>query len=287
MTILASSIAKGFVALMATTILWGSSFPFIKLVVIDIGEYRYVWLRSLIACMALLPFVLKELSKATNKHIITVRGGLLAGIAYALGLWLQGWGTGLTTASNSAFITGLNVVFVHVYVALVLSRYSPSLAASLLLSVIGLYLFTNPTGGPNVGDILVLFGAVAWAAQVVIVDRYSRGNPLIFVFFEMLPALAFIVPDIVSAGDLVVSSTSLLMVVYLALACSVAAFTLQVYGQRYVKPEVAALIYLLEPVFAAIFANIVLGETMSLIQVIGAVMMLIAMAISTREAQKA
>lgn len=47
-----------------------------------------------------------------------IRGGLLAGIAYTLGLWLQGWGMRYTTASNAAFITRFNVVFLSIFMPL-------------------------------------------------------------------------------------------------------------------------------------------------------------------------
>jgi drug/metabolite transporter (DMT)-like permease len=275
----------GPLVLLIATVLWGSTFPVIKLVVTDIGSFAYVWIRGLIAVLCLLPYVVFRLVKQSYNPVYrrVIIGGLLTGVAYALGLWLQGWGTGLTTASNSAFITGLNVVFVHLYVALVERRYSLRLGLELLLAVLGLYLLTMPTGGFNIGDFLVLLGAVAWAAQVILVSKYGGADPLAFTFFEILPSVLFVLPDVLYSGLPRISIRSLLGLAYLGTVCTVGAFSLQAYGQKYVLPEIAALIYLLEPVFAAVFAWAMLGEVMTLTQIIGASLMFTAMVIATRE----
>ncbi len=277
---------KGLIALIIVSILWGSSFPVIKFVVTNISEFSYTWIRSLIATITLTPYIIYVYA-SRRLYAKTLKGGLLAGIAYALGLWLQGWGTRYTTASNSAFITGLNVVFVHLYEGLIRKKYSISLGMSLFLSIIGLYMLTAPSTGFNIGDMLVLIGAVMWAAQVIIVSKYSFGDPLVFTFFEMIPALGFIIPDFISGGIDIVEPEIILSITYLAIVCSNIAFALQVFGQRYVSPAIAAIIFLSEPVFASIFAYICLGEVMGIQQAFGALLIILAMSIaSTRSTQK-
>ncbi len=274
---------RGLMALLATTILWGSSFPAINIIMYSVHEYTYTWLRSLVALTGLFPYVLYRLFSQSRISARVVKGGLLAGIAYALGLWLQGWGTRYTTASNSAFITGLNVVFVHVYTAVILRKYSIRQGIALLLAITGLYMLTKPSTGFNIGDFLVLLGAFMWALQVIIVDKYSVGSdPLVFTFFEMIPALLFLIPDYFT-GITLPPLNSLLLIIYLGLVCSDAAFTLQVYGQKYIVPSYAAIIYLLEPVFASIFAYIVLAETMVALQVVGAALILSSMFLASTE----
>lgn len=263
---------KGALALITTSILWGSSFPAIKIIVGSISSYAYTWIRSVVAIAGLTPYLIHAYRRGRINEL-AIKGGLLAGLAYALGLWLQGLGTRYTTASNSAFITGLNTVFVHVYEGLILRRYGLSLALSLTLSITGLYFLTTPTGGLSLGDMLVLLGSFMWAAQVIIVGKYSGSDPLVFTFFEMMPAVVFIVPDLIDGLD-VVSASTMLLIVYLALVCSNAAFALQVYGQRYIIPSVAAITYLLEPVSAAIFAYAILNELFTPIQMVGASLIL-------------
>ena len=264
-----SSDVKGLLALVGTTVLWASSFPAIKIVMSTLDAYTYTWLRSLIAALSLLPYIVYSYFKG-RMSVEAVKGGLFVGVAYALGLWLQGWGTKYTTASNSAFITGLNVVFVHLYVSLVEHRYSLNLLLSLVFSVTGLYLLSSPQAAVSIGDLLVLIGAVAWAAQILLLSKYSKYDPVVITFFEMMPALSFIVPSTFYLKNTHVSLAILLLVVYLALVCGNGAFVLQAFGQRFVAPEIASLIFLLEPVFASLFSYIVLNETLTLLQILGA-----------------
>jgi drug/metabolite transporter (DMT)-like permease len=273
---------KGLVALILTSVLWGTSFPVIKTVMYYVNEYTYTWVRSLIAILGLTPYLLYTYYRG-RFSVSTAKGGLLAGIAYALGLWLQGWGTKYTTASNSAFITGLNVIYVHIYSATVMRRYSIKLFLALILSTSGLYLLTTPTTGFNLGDLLVLAGSFMWALQIVLVDRYSGGDPLIFTLFEMVPALTFLIPDVVFYSTISVSINVLLMITYLAFVCSNAAFALQVFGQRYVSPAVTAIVFLLEPVVAAILSYVLLGEVFTSIKVLGASLILTAMFLSSTD----
>jgi len=272
---------KGVAALVMTSLLWGSSFPVIKVVIAEMSEYTYTWLRSFIAVAGLTPYLIYYLRKHGSLSKEAVKGGLLAGITYAIGLWLQGWGTRYTTASNSAFITGLSVVFVHLYVGLIKRSYSPYLGLSLALSVAGLYMITAPSTGFNIGDLLVLLGSIMWAAQVILVSRYCRGDPIIFTLFEMLPATFFIIPDLIVGSPGPFRADLMALITYLALVCSNGAFTLQVLGQRYVSAAVAAVIFLLEPVFAAILAYLLISELMTASQVIGALLIMTAMLIAS------
>ncbi len=272
---------SGLIALTTTTILWGSSFPAIKLAVSNINEYAYVGFRSLIALVGLLPYTIYyHVNKSFNKHVVV--GGLVIGITYSIGLWLQGWGMKYTTASNAAFITGLNVVFVHLYSALRHKKYSKLLGLSLTIALLGLYILTNPTTTINPGDLLVLLGAIAWAAYVILVSKYSKHNPIIVTFYAMIPPVSYTTVFIYNATPSEWNKllNTIWVLTYLAIACSDTATILQVYGQRHVRVEVAAIIYLLEPVFATILSYIILGEILQLNQFIGAILILAAMLVA-------
>ncbi len=271
----------GILALLGTVLLWGSSFTAIKVTVSVISPLTYVWLRALIAFLGLTPYVLYVSRHSSIKA--WVKGGLVTGAVFALGLLFQGWGTKYTSASNSAFITGLNVVFVHLYVGVVRREYSVGHGLGLLLSVAGLYLLTSPEGGLGVGDLLVLVSAVMWAAQVLLVDRFSASNPAIFTWAEMIPSIFFFVPDVTLNGIPRIPITLIPVITYLGLACADAAFTLQVFGQRRVDPASAALIFLLEPVVATVIATIILGESVTPVKAVGMTLILVAIVASQYE----
>ncbi len=273
---------RGTLLLLGTTALWGSSFPAIKYTVTRIGPLTYVWIRSLIAVAGLAPYAAYRAARIPPGILRrSLQGGLATGVAYALGLWLQGWGTRYTTASNSAFITGLNVVFVHLYAATRGQGYTPSLAAALLLSIAGLYLLTRPTGGFGIGEALVLLGAVMWAAQVVLVGRYAaESDPAAFTLAEMTPSISLALPALAFEGAPSLSPKLLIVLAYLGLACADLAFALQVAGQKTVPPEVAALIFLLEPVFAAALSAATLGERFTLAQYCGMALIIAGIAVA-------
>jgi drug/metabolite transporter (DMT)-like permease len=276
---------RGVLLLLGTSLLWGSSFPAIKYSVSGISEYTYTWLRSAVAMIGLAPYMAYALSRGRVSRR-TVERGVMVGVAYALALWLQGWGTKYTSASNSAFITGLDVVFVHAYASLMEKRYEPCLGLSLALSVAGLYLLTSPSGSLGMGDFLVLLGAFVWAAQIILVDRFSDEDPLAMTFFEMSPALIFAAPDLhalLSGGGVAMPrGMELLVMIYLGLACSVAAYALQIYGQRFVPPTLAGIVFLLEPVFASLLAAATLHEAMNALQAGGAALILASLALAAR-----
>lgn len=279
------SILKHYLALLGTVILWGTSFPVIKILVSNVNEYTYVWVRGLLSIIFLTPLILFYISKKyVSKEC--VKGGLLAGIFYGLGLFFQGWGTSYTTASNSAFITGLNVLFVHLIVASMYKRYSIRLFASLVSGILGLYLLSSPTTIGRLGDFLVLIGAVMWALQIIVFDKYSKCNPFILVYFMFAPTQTFILFDPSPADILETRINVLFGFIYLAIFCSIGAFALQAYGQKKVPPETAATIFLLEPVFASIFAYMFLGETLTFKQLIGASFILLSMYLASKHLLK-
>lgn len=266
-------------ALVATTVLWGTSFPAIKIVTSSISSYAYTWGRGSLAAAVLGPYIAYLAAKGSLRGE-WVRGGLFAGVAYSLGIFFQGWGTSMTTASNSAFITGMNVVFVHAYQALRMRAYSPYLAASLALAIPGLWALTAPTTGFGLGDALVLVSAAFWAAQVIIVDKYSHSDPLALAYFMILPSTAFAVPAALTGSLNTPTPEVTLSLTYLAIACTVAAFSLQAYGQRGVAPATAAIIFLGEPLVASIASYAVLRETHSIAWFIGSIAILISMWLS-------
>ena len=283
---------KYLLALLGTVIFWGSSFPVIKYLMNIISEYSYTWVRGFFSIVFLTPYLLWFIAKK-GFSLRCLKGGLLAGVFYSLGLWLQAWGTRYTTASNSAFITGLNVLFVHVFTAVFYKRYSKELLLSLLTSVAGLYLLTMPTDTitslqSRIGDFLVLLGAVMWALQILAVDKYSECDPFIFIYFMFLPTLFFAIPDTInnSFQNVFMRIDAILLLIYLALVCNIGAFSLQVYGQKRIRPEVTAIVFLLEPVFASIFSYFTLGEIMALNQLIGASLILLSMYIASKHMYK-
>jgi drug/metabolite transporter (DMT)-like permease len=159
----------GFFSLVLTTLVWGTSFAFIKLTSIMIDPFTYTSTRTLIATATLLPVLITKKVRG-GVDTTSYKRGFKTGLAYSTGLLLQAAGTAYTTPSVSAFVTGLSSVHVHFYAATVLRSYSLVDLVSLISAITGLYVLTRPTGGFAIGEFLVLASTVFWAIQIILVS---------------------------------------------------------------------------------------------------------------------
>lgn len=273
--------AKGVASLTVLTAIWGTTFPAIKVVVGSIGFLYYVAIRFALASAILAPFAFKKLKELRS----FAPEGLLIGSLYFGGITLQGWGMEYTRASNAAFVTGLSVVFVYV-LEVAFGRAKPSLRfiGALLLAVLGLYALSFSGGVYELmlGDLIVLAGSLFWALQIISVDRVAKGDLYSLLFLGCLvnavgASLLSFAFSTLNVGNL---RGTLIPLAYLATVCTVGANALQLYGQRWVSSVEAAMLYLLEPVFATAFSYILLGEQLSPAQALGALAVLASMALS-------
>ncbi|HDD64349.1 MAG TPA: DMT family transporter [Thermoprotei archaeon] len=278
--------ALGYASLLSLTFLWGTSFPAIKITVNGVGFIYYVFLRFIFASIVLIVLLAPKLNfLELRRHF---KPGVVLGVIFFLGLSFQGFGMEYTSASNSAFITSLSVVILYVIeVALGREKLSLKLIGSIALSMLGVYMLSfEDSFTPNIGDMIVLVGSIFWALHIMFVGNYTRRYNLIYLLLTQV--LVTMICGVIPLPFASYPSRSIILAVlphtvYLALACTILANMLQLYGQRYIRDVNAALIYLLEPVFATILSIIILGENISLRQSIGILAIVTAVALSSRE----
>jgi drug/metabolite transporter (DMT)-like permease len=189
----------------------------------------------------------------------------------------------LTSASKSGFITGTLVVMVPFLAKPILG--SPLKSRQLLaalMSLTGVY-FLNPNKIDNInpGDILTLFCALAFALHLVYLQKFSRieiSLPLTLFQIVMVAMLALPL-GIFAEGLRGIDSWKVWgLAVYLALFCTALAYWIQTRFQPQTQPHTAAVIYMLEPVFAAFFAYLILSEAPP--NLLGAGLILVSMMIA-------
>jgi drug/metabolite transporter (DMT)-like permease len=276
---------KGVFFLVLTTILWGTSFSFIKLSVEEISGFSYTFYRGLISIL-ILTILLAAKHARQGIDAKSFIKGLYTGVAYTTGLLLQGLGTQYVTPSTSAFITGLNTVHVHLYAGFLARKYGLTHAVSLVLAISGLYILTSPQNSGGLGEILVFMGSISWAAQIILVSKYSDSSMLEYLYGMFTPTL-FLAPYVFiveNGGEL--SLNAIVYLAYLAVACSLGATYFQVKGQKYVTASSAAIIFLLEPVFALIFSLVMGLEDLVLYKLVGGGLIVLATYITTIEELK-
>jgi len=269
---------KADLSLLFITIFWGTSFPLVSLVLKSIGTFSFVALRNILAGLILF-LIFHRKVRTINKA--TLEGAILIGVSLFIGSALQVMGMIYTTPSKSGFITGLNVAFVPIIIAVTIKKF-PNLRTTIgvILSIIGLAVMSlkgNLT--INFGDFLTLLSAFCFSFQILFVDKYCKKVDIIMLTVLEIFVVGFIslIPAIfIEHLAFTLNSFTIFVIVYTAVFCTAIAMLVQNKMQPKTEPTHAAVIYLAEPVFAAIF-SIFVGDIMSVRTLIGCLIIFIGM----------
>ncbi len=265
--------------LVAVTLFWGISFTAIKDALNSVEVSNLLFVRFALAVVVLLPLAAARRRKFRTEVILP---GVVCGVFLFAGFLSQAVGLQYTTASRSGFITGLNVVLVPLF-TIFLFRRMPGKAAliGVGLAFAGLYFLTSAdqtSGAPfNRGDVWTLACAFFVAGHVLAVGRFAPGQDhfwLTFVQFLTIAAGGALWAGASGQIDPALPPRALGQIAFLAVMCTALAFWIQTWAQQYTTPTRTALIFTMEPVFAAFFAWLWLKETMGLWGWVGAALIL-------------
>ncbi|HTV04643.1 MAG TPA: DMT family transporter [Acidobacteriaceae bacterium] len=277
---------KAHLLLLGAVFVWGSTFVLVKDALSDITPLLFNFLRMALASLCLLLIYRRHIGHIGKRAVLF---GTITGLALATGYQFQTAGLRLTTPTKSAFITGMTVIFVPLLVAI--PRLRPrgthvprwNAFAGALLAFLGIVFITAPPHGEygfhsiNIGDVLTLFCAIAYAFHVVALAHFSPQMR-----FEQLALLQVSFATLFMAISLPVFEHphvhwSLRVIAALAVAAVLAtalAFSVQSWAQQIIPATHTALLLTMEPVFAWITSLIVLGEGLGLRSGIGAFLIL-------------
>jgi drug/metabolite transporter (DMT)-like permease len=266
------------------TIIWGATFLFTEIGLRWTSPTLYIVIRFSIALVLCLLFFGKYVIRTSRNVMLQ---GALLGVFFSVGFLLQTFGLKYTTINNTAFITSLNVVLTpFVYWCLSRDKMTIYQKIAIVIGFIGVLIITDPGGTElNFGDILVVFSTLGWALYASFIHRFTLGHDEFSLSAQLLAfqfaAGLFILLGYMFLFDFAniffVPTTELIIsILFNSLMASFLVSFLQIAVQRYTTPTNAALIFSLEPVFASILAYIVLSEVLSGRQIIGGLVMLLA-----------
>jgi drug/metabolite transporter (DMT)-like permease len=257
--------------LLSITLIWGSTFATSKYLLASISPLFYIGVRFALATSVLgLMYVGRV--KTISREVMR-KGGIL-GILLFLGFATQTIGLQYTGASKSAFITGMMVVFTPIC-QLLIERKPPKLGnvIGIILVMVGLYFLTSPAGSEfNIGDALNLVCAVLFALYIVYLDVFSKGSDHVQLTVAQFVVCTILGLATASVGEnirFVPTPGVLGSLLYLTVFATVIAITVQVRFQKDTTPTRSAVIFSIEPVLAAGFAYILLGEMLGPLGVLG------------------
>jgi drug/metabolite transporter (DMT)-like permease len=271
-----------FLALLAMTAAWGSTFFLIKDVVTRIPPADLLALRFAIASVALAIIAAPRLH--LSRTVLTY--GALLGLLYGSAQILQTAGLAHTAASVSGFVTGLYVVATPLLTALILRRRIPRLTwLAAGLATVGLGVLALHGFAIGYGELLTLIAAVIYAGHIVALGRFSTSETTLslslvqLIMITLVSAVAAFWPTGGSAPGIQLPSSvhDWLVVLYLALIASALTMVLQTWAQAHIEPSRAAVIMAMEPVWAAAFAVALGGERITLRMIIGGLAIVSAM----------
>lgn len=279
-----SLMKKAFAAtlLILTTFFWGITFTVVKDAIAQVDMFVFLAQRfALASVLMIIPGFFFHVRPTWG----TVRAGVVLGIMLFSAYAFQTAALLYTTASNTGFLTGLNVVFVPILGALFFKHAIPAgVKWGGVMATVGLFLLC--TGGEfriNAGDILGFICGACVALHLLLTGHYAPNHDVYWITTVQLTTIAVASSIIALAGGkpVAVYYPFLLWPLLLcAIFASVFAFLVQTAMQRHIPPSQTALIFCLEPVFAAGYAYLAAGEKLSVVAWFGAALILGAMLIA-------
>ena len=261
-------------SLLLVTLVWGSTFIVVKWAIIDLPPFPFLTIRFTLAFVSLLPFIKWQYF---NKKIVLI--GLGIGVFLFSGYAWQTIGLQYTSASNAGFITGLSVVFVPALLALsTRSLPHPTFLLGVLSALVGLaFLSLSNDLRLNQGDLFVLVSAISYALHILLVGRYSKTDAVLLAAAQILSvALLSAAACLISPQPPIhFTPNAWLGLLLTAIPATSLAFFIQTKMQQFTSPSHTALIFASEPVFAAVAAFLLAGETLTLRGYLGAGLVLI------------
>jgi len=202
-------------------------------------------------------------------------------------MWTQTWGLNFTTATNSAFVTGLYVILVPVFSTVFLKKFPETkIIAAILLAVGGLTLLTNFSGSMNIGDMVTLLTAAGFAIHILYTGIAVKKCGMEGMVLAQIACTAVLsIAAMLIAGKVPQSMplVTLASLAFLGIFATVIALIIQTSAQKFIEPTKVALIFATEPLFAAFFAFLLLGEKMAMLQWLGGVLIIAAMLLPERK----
>ena len=270
--------------LLLVAVIWGSAFVAQSKGSEHIGAFTYNFSRSVIGAIVLLPVIAVRSGRAKRRNAassvssrrVTVIGGICCGAALCAASAFQQIGISMTTAGKAGFITALYIVIVPLLGIFLRRRVHPAVWGCTAAAAAGFYLLcvnVKENFSVGSGDLLVLCCAVIFSVHIMVIDRFDALGAdcvkmsciqfAVTAVLSAVPMLVFEAPSLAAVYD------ARLPILYAGVLSSGVGYTLQIVAQKHADPTAAALIISLESVFAALSGWLILGESLSVRELLG------------------
>lgn len=259
-------------SLLFVTLVWGSTVPVLKLATMSLSGIEISALRFVIAAACVMPWAMRASHQAW-------RDGAMLG-ALVLGAYVaQVYGLQFISSNRSAFLISSNVLMVPLFGLAFGHRLSWRILFSSALTCFGIGLMSWEGDGHLLADAATVLGAAGYALYVILLSRCAGRHTARNLAATQIVCMAvlgclWMVIDSANTDRLQTLGSRLSLdivtgLLYLGVVASAGMLFLQAFAQRYVSANKAALIYAMEPIFAALFAWWWFSEGLTINAVLG------------------
>lgn len=274
--------------LLLTAAIWGSAFVAQSVGMDYVEPFTFNCVRSLIGGFVLIPCIAflnrkkpkqepkPEKQKKQEKKVL-ITGGILCGVCLFAASNFQQLGIQYTTVGKAGFITACYIVIVPVLGIFMNRKCGRLIWISVALALVGLYLLCMTESlRIGKGDLLVLVCAFLFSFHILVIDHFSpltdgvKMSCIQFFVCGILSGIVMLLTEEPHLADIFSAWTPILYAG--VLSCGVA-YTLQIVGQKDMNPTVASLIMSLESCISVLAGWLVLGQALSVRELLGCVIM--------------
>ncbi|HDR7454410.1 TPA: DMT family transporter [Bacillus cereus] len=285
----------GSLYLILASSIWGGMYVVVKILVSVIPPLELVWLRYLVAIVALLiiGFVTKQKWRIEKRYLLIIIA--IGVIGYAISIVTQETGTMLSSAQMGAIITSSTPAFMVVFAWLILKeRLTFKKGISVCLATIGVVIIVG-IGDLNMsnmlGGISLLIAALTWALMSVLVKRLpSDYSQIVVTTYSTLIALIVLTPFVLPRLHAIdVSQLTRPTIwgglLYLGIISTAIAFLLWNRGLQMLNASSGGLFFFFQPVVGTLLGWLILGEKIGVTFWVGSILILAGVLLVIREKQ--
>ena len=283
---------SGAILLLLCTMIWGLAFVAQSVGMDYIGPFTFQAIRCALAVIGLLPIcmIIDRFKKDGKTFLCRWKdkklwvAGVLCGIPLFLGCNLQQLGIVETDAGKSAFLTAMYIIIVPILGIFLKRKPSKIIPLCVLLATGGLYFLSCfGTAKISTGDLLLLGCAFAFAVQIIMVEFFGLNVDAIrlnIIQAFVCAVLSAVIMFFTETPTFKAIGSCALPLAYAGFLSMGIAYFFQILGQKSVDLSVTSILLSTESVFAVIFGALILGERMTIYELIGCALMLSAVILS-------
>ena len=285
--------------LLLAAIIWGAAFTAQSVGMEHLGPFSFNSIRFSIGGIVMLPVVFfrqRSLKKkgagpgaGFSKRLVLT--GILCGLLLTMANSIQQIGLLYTSPGKAGFITALYVIIVPVLGLFFGNKPGLRLWISVVIAVVGMYLLcVSDTFTIEKGDVLIMICAFIFAVHIMAIDRYAHDLDGIAISCIQFLTAGILCTAIVPLTDEVITLDAVLgaavPLLYAGIFSCSFAYTFQIVGQQHTTPTAASLLLSTESVFAAIAAWLLIGDTMTVREILGGLLSFFAVILSQLPSKK-